>query len=280
MKRSTTTLSGNTKKVKEYWEEQARVFKASELATSPDHYYRQFEIEKILSYVPRGLRPHGKKIAILDVGCGNGYSTFRFAKERPGASIVGIDYSETMIEHANKTLQKARGLSKRISFSVGNTLTLSTTPMLKEKKFDYIISERCLINLADWREQRNALLEMKKLLKPGGRIILAENTQEGLARLNILRKSLDLQAIKVRWHNYYMPEKKLLPFLKKEFRLEATENIGNLYYIISRVVYASLAEREGKEPEYTNHINEIASRLPSLGAYTFSPNFIFLLRKK
>src|SRR5438132_1327775 len=85
-------------------------------------------------------------------------------------------------------------------------------------------------------------------------------SQEGLARLNVLRKSFDLHPITVRWHNYYMPEKKLLSFANKNFKVEAIENIGNLYYIISRVVYAKLAQIEGKEPEYGHPINKIARR--------------------
>ena len=75
-----------------------------------------------------------------------------------------------------------------------------------------------------------------------------------------------------------MPEKKLIDFAKKHFKLESIENHGNLYYIISRVVYAKLAALEGKEPEYDHPINKIAAQLPTLSNYHYSPNFIFVLR--
>ena len=119
---------------------------------------------------------------------------------------------------------------------------------------------------------------MKKVLKKNGKIVLCENTQEGLDRLNELRNKQDLFSIKVRWHNYYMPEKKLLSFAKKHFKVEEVNNIGSLYYIISRVVYAKLSDLENKEPEYLHPINKIASQLPSIGNY--SPNFIFVLKNK
>src|SRR5438105_14360408 len=119
---------------------------------------------------------------------------------------------------------------------------------------------------------------MKKMLKPGGYIVLCENTQEGLARLNKLRATLKLPAIKVRLHNYYLHEKKLLNFAKTHFQLAEVNNIGSLYYIISRVVYAKLSDLEKKAPDYLHPINMIASKLPSLGNY--SPNFIFLLKNK
>ena len=85
-------------------------------------------------------------------------------------------------------------------------------------------------------------------------------------------------AIVVRWHNYYLPQKTLEKSLPENFTIEAVENIGNLYYIISRVVYAKLAALEGKDPEYLNPINKIASQLPSLSSYQYSPNFIYTLK--
>jgi ubiquinone/menaquinone biosynthesis C-methylase UbiE len=261
-------------KVKKFWEEQAETFKESELATAPDHYYRDLEMRSILTHLKDGA-------SILDVGCGNGFSTFHFARSLPKATFQGVDFSEQMVVFAQSAcIKESKKVQSRVSFSTGNVLSLSTTAALKGKKFDYIVSERCLINLADWNEQQQALLEMKKLLKKGGRIILTENTQEGLARLNVLRKNFDLSAINVRWHNFYMPEKKLIAYAKKVFTLESVENIGNLYYIISRVVYAKLAQLEGREPEYMNPINEIASRLPTLSDHHYSPNFIFVLKNK
>lgn len=267
--------SVNTKKeVKEFWEKQAKTFGESQLATAPDTYYRELEIASILAHLRDGA-------TILDVGCGNGFSTFAFARQLPRARFVGMDYSESMVGFANSTMNKEKkSVRSRISFHEGDVLALSAVPALRGKKFDYIVSERCLINLSNWEEQKRALLEMKSLLKKNGRIILTENTQEGLARLNALRKKFDLSAIFVRWHNFYMPERKLLPFIKKQFKLESVENCGNLYYILSRVVYAKLADMEGSKPDYLHPINKIASQLPSLGNYQYSPNFIYVLCRK
>lgn len=258
--------------VKQFWNEQANSHKELDLATAPDHYYREMEIERILSHLKDGS-------TILDVGCGNGYSTLRFARALPASRIVGIDYSEAMIDHATAALTKSE-FSGRVEFSVANALSLTADPAIGNKKFDFIVSERCLINLKTWEEQRAALLQMKALLNPDGQIILTENTQEGLANLNGLRENLGLPAISVRWHNYYMPQKTLEAFLPEHFSVEAVENIGNLYYIISRVVYAKLADLDGKQPEYLHPINKIAAQLPSLPGYHYSPNYIYVVRRK
>ena len=264
---------GTAKEVQQFWEEQAKVHKESQLATNPDTHFRDLEIRSILAQLP------DKAITVLDVGCGNGYSTFYFARERRQARFVGVDYSEKMVAYAEKARTKhPKNIASRVEFGMANVLNLSRD--LEGRRFDYIISERCLINLADWKEQRHALLQMRGLLKKNGRLLLTENTQEGLARLNKLRAQFSLKPITVRWHNYYMPEGKLLPFLRKEFVMERVENFANLYYIISRVVYAKLAELDDMEPDYNHPINEIAAALPSLGNYHFSPNFIFTLKRK
>ena len=250
----------------------AREFKGSHLATAPDTYYRNLEIERIEDYLKDGK-------TILDVGCGNGYSTLKFAQKFKKAKFVGVDYSEEMIKWASRNLEKApSSVVRRVAFEVGDVRKLSKLPALAGGRFDFIVSERCLINLLAWREQKEALMQMKKLLKPRGQIILTENTQEGLARLNHLRKIFNLFPIKTRWHNYYMPQEKLLKFAKKVFKVREVNNIGSLYYILSRVVYSKLAAMEKKEPDYLHPINLIASKLPSVGDY--SPNYIFLLENK
>ena len=261
-----------TKQITEFWEDQATEFRQSHLATAPDTYYRKLEISRIEDYLKDNVR-------VLDIGCGNGYSTIEFAKKFTSSTFIGIDYSEKMITYANKHKSRLKpDIKKRLQFAVGDVLKLANHATHKGKKYDFIVSERCLINLQNWKEQQHALLEMKKLLKKNGRIILCENTQEGLGRLNKLRKRFGLFAINVRWHNYYMPEKKLLAFVRNRFKIEEVNNIGSLYYILSRVVYAKLAALEGKTPDYLHPINKIASDLPSIGI--FSPNFVFLLKNK
>lgn len=249
-------------KVKEFWDEQALAHGASDLATAPDHFYREMEIARIIEH----LEP-GKKI--LDVGCGNGYSTQKFW-EAIDSEFVGVDYSEKMIAEA-RNLECAN----HIFFLIGDASNLPYA-----NTFDIIISERCLINLTSWEEQSKALLEMKKCLKPGGKIILVENFVNGLEKLNKLRAGFDLHEIKVRWHNCYLEMTEFVPFINEHFVTSHNENIGNLYYIISRVVYAALAKADDREPEYGHLINKIASQLPSLGFYNCSPNMLYVLRAK
>lgn len=259
---------------KAFWDNQAKVHGGSDLATAPDHYYRNLEIESILRVI--GTVKHD---TILDVGCGNGYSTLQIAKKYPEAMITGVDFSENMIAEANKNA------IPNTEFFEGDVLSLSRNKHLIGQKFDLVLSTRCLINLANWQEQKVGIMEMRKLLTPDGRMVLVENVQEGLDNLNQLREKMGLPPIKVRWHNKLLPQAEIRKFLE-ELRghlltTEYVENIGNMYYITSRVIYAKMCKDQGVEPDYNNQINQIASQMPTMGEYyACSPNFMFVLKNE
>lgn len=258
-------------KAKEFWDQQAREHGPSDLATAPDRHYRTLEIRCILNAIGNVA----KRETILDVGCGNGFSTLQIAKKFPEAMITGIDYSEAMIAEANKKIVP------NVEFFVGNVLTASHHKELKGQRFDIVLSTRCLINLMSWKEQTEGLLQMLDLLEPDGRLILVENFTLGLNNLNALRNSVGLDPIKTRWHNRYLDMDELAHFsARNDITLDSGENIGNMYYIASRVIYARICKDEGVEPDYENPINEVAARLPTHGEHHgCSPNFLFVFRR-
>jgi ubiquinone/menaquinone biosynthesis C-methylase UbiE len=248
--------------VKEFWDAQAKIDGAK--ATAPDTAYRDLEIRSII--------PHLRGPKVLDVGCGNGFSTVQFVKAAPETWFFeAVDYSQEMIDRANEVE------ADNLTYTVGDVLTLSRNFGVE---FDCIISERCLINLASWEEQMLALRQMAECLKPAGRMIIVENFTDGLKNLNNVRALFDLPEIKQRWHNKYIFKPQFEEFCKEHFHILHKENIGNHYYLISRVVYAALAKTEGKEPEYSHPINQIAAKLPTLGGYDYSPNMLYVLEKE
>jgi ubiquinone/menaquinone biosynthesis C-methylase UbiE len=266
-----TVIEGD---VKEFWDQQAKQHGGSDLATAPDHHYRTLEIDTILRVI-EGM-PHEN---ILDVGCGNGYTTRAIAKKFPEATVTGVDFSGEMVKEANKLA------TPNAEFFEGDVLSLSRNPMLITGNYDVVISTRCLINLANWEEQKIGILEMRKLLSKEGKLVLVENVQEGLDNLNAVRTKMGLDPIKVRWHNKYLPQTEIRKFFEDIrghlLTTEYVENIGNMYYIASRVIYAKLCKDQGIEPDYNNPINQIASQLPTMGEYyACSPNFLFILKNE
>src|SRR6266478_5397215 len=258
--------------IKVLWDDQAKQHGSSDLATNPDTHYRSLEIESILRAISAM-----KHDTILDVGCGNGYTTRAIAKKFPEAEVTGVDFSEVMINEAVPLV------TPNIDFHIADILSLSRTRGLQRRQYDVVLSSRVLINLANWEEQKVGIMEMRKMLAPDGRMILVENVQEGLDNLNDLRGKLGLSKINPPWHNKYLPldeTRKFLDGIKGQIlTTEYVENIGNFYYLASRVLYAKLCKDQGIEPDYNNPINAIASQMPTMGEYyACSPNFIFVLR--
>jgi len=115
---------------------------------------------------------HFKKGLILDLGCGTGFST-RIIQDK-GFDAVGVDNNENMA-----LIAKNKGIEKI-------ALAEITSLPFKNKTFTGIIS----ISTLQWlgTEQHQILLEeMKRVLAPGGKIIIqyypeSRDEEQNLAR--------------------------------------------------------------------------------------------------
>ena len=169
--------------ISDYWDKKAKQLKRDPAATMGDVYLRELEIEAILKHIK-------KSDNVLDAGCGNGYTTAIAAKK--AKSILGIDFSQEMINQSNQIKSSLKKKLKNIDFCQMDILNLQ----FKKNSFDVAISERCLINVQSWQNQKKALLQLKKVLKPKGRLLMIEGTKQGLAGLNKTRKDVGLHEIK------------------------------------------------------------------------------------
>ncbi|WP_395175131.1 methyltransferase domain-containing protein [Roseibium alexandrii] len=111
----------------------------------------------------RGGVAEGK--SILDVGCGFGLETRRLA-EAVGAqgSVCGLDKSADFITEAQR---RAEAAGQSIDYQTGDAAALP----FGEGSFDCVRAERILIYLSDFSA---ALSEMRRVLKPSGKIAMIE----------------------------------------------------------------------------------------------------------
>jgi tocopherol O-methyltransferase len=108
------------------------------------------------------LRP-GERV--LDAGCGAGASAVWLAREL-GARAVGVNLSPSQIHRARR-LAHAQGVSDRVSFERQDFA--ATT--FSDESFDVVWAQESICHVED---KEPFLLEAVRLLKPGGRIVVAD----------------------------------------------------------------------------------------------------------
>jgi ubiquinone/menaquinone biosynthesis C-methylase UbiE len=102
---------------------------------------------------------------VLEAGCGVGAKTVTLASKSPGAVITSVDISESSLAQAAEVVNKA-GLANVI-FRQADIFALP----FEACSFDHIFVCFVLEHLAS---PVSALLELKKVLKPGGTITVIE----------------------------------------------------------------------------------------------------------
>jgi len=115
----------------------------------------RFEKELVLSMA--GVKD-GERV--LDAGCGTGIYSIELAKS--GARVTGLDASLGMLEWARG---KAGQAGLKIDLIKADALSLP----FPDGHFDLVLSV-CMLCFV--RERAAALLEMKRVLRPGGRVVI------------------------------------------------------------------------------------------------------------
>jgi demethylmenaquinone methyltransferase / 2-methoxy-6-polyprenyl-1,4-benzoquinol methylase len=101
---------------------------------------------------------------VLDLCCGTGDIAFLFAEKC--CAVTAIDFSEPMLEVARQR-QLDRPCNRHVEFAHGDAMNTG----LPDNSFDYLTIGYGLRNLSDYGA---ALAEMKRLLKPGGQLLVLE----------------------------------------------------------------------------------------------------------
>ncbi len=127
------------------------------------HYDRRWQpyIEATLNAVLEAVEFQGDE-AVLDVPCGTGELLQRLIAKWPDLCITGVDLSTGMLAQA-----KAKDEANRVRWFEADVTELP----LPDQSFDCVI---CANSFHYFRAPNEALAEMRRVLRPGGRLILVD----------------------------------------------------------------------------------------------------------
>jgi demethylmenaquinone methyltransferase/2-methoxy-6-polyprenyl-1,4-benzoquinol methylase len=135
------------------------------LSCGADFYWRRRAAEIILNWRPQN---------IVDLATGTGDLALTLGKKMPRAEIVGVDFSERMLE-----LARAKGLDRTV---LADAMSLP----FGDESFDCVTIAFGLRNLPDYEA---ALREMHRVLQRNGHLLVLEFS---LPQMSILRATYRL----------------------------------------------------------------------------------------
>jgi len=118
------------------------------------------------------LPPNSK---VLDAGCGEGSTAMRLA-DKYKLKVTGVDLLDFNIATAKRKASES-SLTDSLSFKLGNYLRLD----YPDNSFDGLYTMETLVHAPDYKA---ALKEFKRVLKPGGRIVLFEYSMPSQDKMN------------------------------------------------------------------------------------------------
>jgi SAM-dependent methyltransferase len=215
--------------------------------------------------------------SVLDIGCGDGLSTLRFAQ---GVKrITGVDYVERFVERAREAAGRA-GVANA-GFMRGDVLDLAPV-RAAVGPVDVAISIRCLINLNSWERQRRALDEIAACVRPGGLYLLSEGWSEGMDGLNGLRARAAMEPIRTVDYNLLMRRAEFKAYVSDKFVVEGYVGLG-FYLVMSRILQPFI--RHPAPPRHDDPVNRLAASLQrhcpndgSLDSYDYAG--VYVLRRR
>ena len=199
---------------------------------------------------------------VLDIGCGTGKQIIPY-KKRVGVKgiAVGTDISEDLIKEAQKG---AKDENLEIKFVVHDANNAFNFP---DNSFDAI---SCCFAIYYLKDIEKTLMDLKRLLKPGGRIFLAGPTPENAKLLHALHKKITKKPLP------YMPGvsrfmSEVLSIVQKHFQNVKVERLQNpmnfqdansfLDYYTSTGLFINSSKDEIQKNQYKEQIKKEVEKI-------------------
>ncbi|RAL21858.1 MerR family transcriptional regulator [Thermoflavimicrobium daqui] len=192
-----------------------------QVQTVQESFHVHKDYDKVLDKVLEWIRPQNHEIG-LEIGIGTGNLAGRFLGR--GIQIKGIDQSKEMLKQCK---QKYPEIETRI----GNFLAIPFT----DHCFDFIVTSYALHHLTP-EQKILALEEMQRVLKPGGRLCIADlmfiDEQERASYLEQWKQRGRKDIIKQIEDEFYADRSQLLDWLQKNGARTQIEQINEILHLV------------------------------------------------
>ena len=173
---------------------------------------------------------------VLDVGCGTGWASRIVARIVPNGEVVGIDLAEGMVEKARQLTSKGKAHdSGNLSFNIADVENIP----YPDGHFDCII---CVESFSWYPNPGIALREMKRVLKAGGKLYVADVADGRLVRL-MLRVWKRFMPGLDKWNIY--SENEFKDFLEAEFTGVYQKKANPIYGLSGERVLLTVGTKNG-----------------------------------
>jgi ubiquinone/menaquinone biosynthesis C-methylase UbiE len=126
------------------------------------------------------LLPDTQAPTVLDLGCGPGVSTFELAKQRPDARLIGVDIAPRMLRQAMRRQDDAAFFRWLQADAAALPVRAASIDACTGHSFLYLVHDRAAV-----------LAEVRRVIRPGGRLILMEPNARPTTPRKVLAISTD-----------------------------------------------------------------------------------------
>jgi ubiquinone/menaquinone biosynthesis C-methylase UbiE len=159
---------------------------------------------------------------VLEVAIGTGLNLLHYPE---GARVTGLDLSPEMLEIARK---RAADIGREIELKEGDAHQLP----FADSSFDAVVCTYSLCNIPD---PARAVSEMKRVLRPSGRLILADHIRSAVRPVFWFQKVIEF--FSMRLEGEHMTRRPLEDVVASGFEIMERERLGPAG-IIERLVAA------------------------------------------
>jgi ubiquinone/menaquinone biosynthesis C-methylase UbiE len=211
------------------------------------------------SYLQNWLKENVKGKILLDFACGNGVTSIE-AAEYGAEFVIGLDISSGSISNAKK-LAEQKGFNNKTRFFVGDC----ENTQLPENSIDVVLCAGMLHHL----DLNFAFPELKRILKPGGKIIAVEALD-----YNPFIKAYRLltPGMRTEWEKHHILSMKDVRFASKFFKVNSVK-----FWHITSFAAAFFGSKKWMLV-ILNGVDDLLTKIPVIRLLSWQ--FIFELEKE